>query len=85
MANYSGLRAPSISAPSLSVPKLSSVAPKAQYKIPNATEIVPRLFGPGTYIAPTTRRHVENLGDVSLGAPLGTLQLEHTLEDNNLG
>lgn len=85
MANYSGLRAPSISAPSLSVPKLSSVAPKAQYKIPNATEIVPRLFGPGTYIAPTTRRHVENLGDVLLGGPLGTLQLEHTLEDNNLG
>ena len=85
MANFSGLQLPSVSTPSLSVPKISSYLPQTRYNIPKATELVPRVFSPYTYVATVKKRHVENLGDVLLGGPQGTLQLQNTLDANGLG
>lgn len=68
---------PKIYVPSLSVPHLKA---KQIY--------VPKLEVPGSAgirIPKRPRQHVDDLGDLILGVPfIGTLELQHTLEDYNL-
>ena len=75
MATYNTLSVPHLYVPSLSLPKLKT-----------PTLYVPRLNVPAVSTpAKVKRQHVNDLGDLVLGRPVvGTLELQHTLEDYGL-